>query len=253
MNCVRVTELRARYLCGQLDRDDTRDLEDHVLICRACADMLSEEREIDQCVRRAMLREQPDTAAIESRVRGAIRKQALRGRLLAVAAAAAVFVLLFVLNQPFDSATRGTLLCADAARDHFNEIVRLDPRHWRFTASEMHLLAVKQGLKPSLLDALASRGYQLERAKLCRLDGRVFLHAVYSNSQNRVSVYLRASASGRPPGQLKYALNGHPVFETEKRGEYIASIDVAGLTIIVVSSSSEQTALSFARSAVIVI
>jgi hypothetical protein len=100
---------------------------------------------------------------------------------------------------------------------------------------------------------LAPGEYHLERAKLCRLDGHVFLHAVYRSERNSVSVYLRASASPKLPGRLANVLNGRSVFEAERKGEYIASLGAAGVTAIIVSNSSEQTAMSFAGSAAVAI
>jgi hypothetical protein len=263
MNCHQVTELKTRYLCAELDDSDVREFEAHLIACEECAETIAEEREIDECIRTAFLQDAPDTAALENRARSAIRRRAFRVPLIAGVAAAAL-VLVFSLSRPFELYWQNARLCDDAAGDHFAEIVRQDPRHWRSATSDIKSLAIQQGIKPSLLGAFASGEYRLERAKLCRLDGQIFLHAVYRNGKNRVSVYLRASSllSNRPAtptqriGDFLAALTKHrvglakqPIAEIEKRGEYIASFGDAGILAIVVANSSEQSVMSFARSA----
>ncbi|HEX4227870.1 MAG TPA: hypothetical protein VHZ07_04320 [Bryobacteraceae bacterium] len=242
MNCRQITELKARYFCAELDYGDMREFEAHVLGCRECAETIAEEREMDECIRAGILQDTPDTALLETRVRGAIRRQALRGPLVGGAVAAAL-VLFFALSRPFGSDWQNARLCDDAAGDHFAEIVRQDPRHWRFSASEIDSLAIQQGIKPYLLAALASGEYRLERVKLCRLDGRIFLHAVYRSGRNRVSVYLRASPSA----------NSEAISAMKRHGEYVASLGRAGILAIVVSNASEQAVMSFARSAAMAI
>ena len=245
MNCQQVTELKSAYLCGELEGGDLRDLEAHLLRCHDCADMVAEERDVDECIRAAMLRQPPDTKALQGRVLGAIRREKRRNVLIAGALIAAM-LLLSVLSRSLWSTWRDSRLCEDAVRDHIAEIVRQGPRHWRFVGSEMESLAMRQGIQPSLLEALGSGKYRLDRAKLCRLDGRVFLHLVYRSNQDLVSVYLENSNEFGVAPHVANVSSGHQVTQSQRRGEYVASLSVKGITAIVVSNTSEQAAMSVA-------
>src|SRR5690349_4765987 len=79
-----------------------------------------------------------------------------------------------------------TVTCSEAVRDHRIEVIESSPRRWLDNPAALQALAAKQGLpvpKPA--------GYQLERGKLCRLQGRIFLHLVYSDGSHEASLYLR--------------------------------------------------------------
>jgi hypothetical protein len=104
-------------------------------------------------------------------------------------------------------------------------------------------LAEHNGLPPPLIEKLAPVGYHLEHAKLCRLDGSVFLHLVYVQGTNEFSTYLKPLAAGPPAGAPKV------VHQIDSGHEHIAFFQTSQLTAIFVTDQSSDAALTLARSA----
>jgi hypothetical protein len=86
---------------------------------------------------------------------------------------------------------------------------------------------------------LAPAGYRLEFGKLCRLDGRIFLHLVYTRDGREFSAYLRRP-DAEPLAGIHEAGAGH---------EYIAYFETRQLSALFVTDQSREAALSLARSA----
>jgi len=60
---------------------------------------------------------------------------------------------------------------------------------------------------------VAPQGYELNRARLCMLDGRVYLHLVYAGNAGEFSVFLRQRStevlSRRGAGNRKWQTHLH--------------------------------------------
>ena len=85
-------------------------------------------------------------------------------------------------------------------------------------------------------------GYRLEHAKLCRLNGNVFLHAVYSDGSREFSLFLRQPDAQHPS----------PMCVTETGGEQIAAFETEHVTAIIVTDRRTDAA-KFARAAAAVL
>jgi negative regulator of sigma E activity len=94
---------------------------------------------------------------------------------------------------------------------------------------------------------VAPAGYRLVEGKLCRLDGRLFLHLVYANGLANFSVFLR-----RPDGKASVGTN-RAILVATLGAEHIAAFDDTELSALIVTEQSGNAALAFARSAVAVL
>lgn len=154
---------------------------------------MNSDEDFDQQLRDAILAEPVDTAALDQRIRQRTSSIA-RGKWIAAIGIAALLTL--AIGGYFLFPNRSVVTCQDAARDHRIEVADGSQRKWLSDASEIKVLAAKQGLPVP-----APQGYRLERGKLCRLGGRVFLHLVYSDGSHEVSLYLRDRGVGATRGE----------------------------------------------------
>jgi hypothetical protein len=133
-------------------------------------------------------------------------------------------------------------MCADAARDHRVEVVEHQRRTWLTDAAVIEALAERRGLSAPGAEAIAPAGYRLERGKLCRLGGRVFLHLVYSNGAREFSFYLRDSSPSETfPGTARTIGN------LNLGREHVAQVPSARFTALVVTDESQDAARDIAR------
>jgi hypothetical protein len=130
---------------------------------------------------------------------------------------------------------------AAAARDHRIEIVELQPRKWLTDRAAIAAMAQREGVPDSAIDRIEPAGYRLARAKLCFLDGRIFLHLVYASDAGRLSVFLR------PADRIE-------AVHAERHGaEYAAGFQDRKVNAVFVTEQSGDAVVRFARSAAAVI
>ena len=165
----------------------------HVDSCPACACELGQQAAFDASLRTSILAENVDTTRIDRHIRRQIAPQTASHHtwrwLLAAAGVAALVTAAVVGIRAFSS--RPKPVYAAAAKDHRWEIVDGQPRKWLTDRASIEALAARQGVSDSAIAAMAPTGYRLVEGKLCRLDGRVFLHLVYANGLANFSVFLR--------------------------------------------------------------
>lgn len=215
MNCREVTSISALYLSGELDPPRTAAMRKHLDSCDACARELEQVADLDARVRDAVWNEPLETESLDERVRSSIAATSRAWMRAALGVAAAALIALLVY--------RGLFLpdptCAAAAQDHRREVVEGSPRNWISDPAAIAALAAREGIDTS---AISKLGGHLERAKLCRIDGRAFLHLVYSEN---VSVFLRADSSG-----------ARAVRELTAGAEHVASFGTGRLSAMIVGS-----------------
>jgi len=243
MNCEEVRELAPLYVPGELDAARTRAVRGHLDVCGECRQEIESQIELDNRLRNELLCAPLDSSAVEQRVREAVarRPQPRFSRRLRIAVGiAAMLVLaaagLFALRGRFRS--QPVEICSDAARDHLREIVRQEPRRWTSDRSGIDALSEHLGLAPAAVSRFTVPGYQLERGKLCRLDGHVFLHLVYSNGVREFSLFLQPVLDSHPAGDLYAADFGD---------EHAASIQSSQARAVIVTSESNAAARNLAR------
>jgi hypothetical protein len=257
MNCREVTQLASLYASGDLDRTRASACDVHLKGCASCTQEVERQAYFDARLREIVLSEELDASAINRRVRariadevqspGALATFAVMPRrwaaaAMAVAAAAVIFGLGYHL---FGRRVAGVY--AAAATDHRIEIVNNQPRSWFTNSTEIQALAQTQGVPAKDVNALAAGRYHLDRAKLCFLDGRVFLHLVFSDSSGKFSVYLRPLDPQPLPGAVREIANGSPLRTSESGHEHLAWFETSQLMTVVVTDESSGAALGFAR------
>ena len=243
MKCTDVRDLAPLYLTGELESARAEHLASHVKFCPSCALELGQQEAFDSLLRESMLGEHFDSSRVESKVRLAIARPGARSSrrrwTLALAGAAALFLLLLGVRTVASS--RAVSVYAAAAQDHRMEIVDRQPRKWFTDRASIEELARRQGVSGSSINAIAPAGYHLAQGKLCRLDGKIFLHLVYANDSENLSVFLRSA-------------DGISAVHTETQGaEHVAGFQDREVSALVVTAHSGDAAMRFARSAAAVI
>ncbi|HKV06108.1 MAG TPA: anti-sigma factor [Candidatus Acidoferrales bacterium] len=257
MKCSDTAELAPLYIAGELSAKRAAAFDSHLRTCPACLRELQEQAQLDAQLRRALLAEEPDVANLNRRVRERIEAEASdskqsimrlrRRRLVIVASGAAAALLLSAIGYRLLLSPRVASVYAAAATDHRLEVVEQRPRPWFVDPARIASLAEREGVPGSAPFALDSSGYHLERARVCWLDGRFFLHVVYSNGGQEFSVYLRQRDGQRPAGRFRETANGRSLYTSKFGQENVASFETDRLMAMVVTDQSTDAALSFAR------
>lgn len=197
---------------------------------------------LDALLRDGVLAEDMDSSALEQRVRECIARgrRSFSARRMALAASVAATLFAAILGYRVLLPPRATQLCADAAQDHRDEVTGRQHRRWLRDPKAIEELAERNGIPAPVVVTLAPAGYRLEFGKLCRLDGRVFLHLVYTRNGREFSAYLRRSDAQPANRPIDIADTGH---------EHIAYFEAHQMTALFVTDQSSEAALSLARSA----
>jgi hypothetical protein len=254
MNCSEVLELVPLLLTGELDSRRTELLTAHLAGCPGCALQLSDARTLDEQVRLCVLAEHVDSEALERRVMQRIAVESKpswnRFRTWPVAAGFACVALVAVAG--YESSPKPTGLFTAAARDHRFEVVDRQPRKWRSDLTSVSQLAASRGINNSLIEAVAKAGYSFKEARLCRLDGFVFLHLVYIDSGHEFSVFLREEDGGKVSGSRHGSVDGKPIYTSDLGAQHVAGFADGALKALVVTDQPDA-ALRIAQAAAKVI
>ena len=258
MTCDEVTRLAPLYITGELDAQLAAELDAHLKACQACMRELERQSRLDAHLREVVLGEETNVARVDRRVRELIAAEAEgqslpqlparspRWAAAAVAVAASAIVLATVGYRTL-AGKQVARVYADAAWDHGLEVVEHQPRPWLTDPAQIAALAEGQGIEPSAVTALASGGYHLNRAKLCFLDHRVFLHLVFSDGVREFSVYLHSRDGIELPASVREFSNGDPLCTSEVKDEHVASVETPQLVAVIVTDQSSDAALNLAR------
>ncbi len=216
MNCSDILELAPLYISAELESRRAVEFDSHLKTCPACMAELETQARLDDRFREALLAEEVDVSRVNRRIReliaaessgsGVPHLQPRPGRWMTAAmgiAAAFLLVAAGYLLVPGHVAR----VYADAATDHQLEVVEQQPRRWMTDPAAIAALAEKQGISDSVPLELAS-GYRLQRAKVCQLDGRPFLHLVYSDGTREFSLFLRRRDGEQLTGVIRGVANG---------------------------------------------
>jgi anti-sigma factor RsiW len=227
MNCNDVSELSALYGAGELDAERAAAVAGHLDRCPDCASDV----ELDARLRRAVLAEPVDTAGADLAIRHRIGRDTRWRRMSIAAGIAAVLVVGVVVYR---AGARSSAVYAAAAQDHRREVVDHERRTWFSQPEQMNALAARQGISAGAPAAIA--GYHVEHAKLCRLNGRIFLHVVYSDGSREFSLFLRQPDAGHS-SSIRVAGSG---------GEQVATFETAHVSAMIVTDHASDAA-EFAR------
>jgi anti-sigma factor RsiW len=224
MNCNDVIELSPLYLSGELDPERAAAVTAHLNGCADCA----RDVELDTRLRRTVLAEPVDTANADLAIRRRVAREARLRRMSIAAGIAALLVVGVVVYRSVSVKTASVF--AAAAQDHRREVVNHESRRWVSQPEQMDALATREGISTAAPAAIA--GYHVEHAKLCRLNGRIFLHVVYSDGAREFSLFLRQPDSQNPA----------PVHVTGAEGEQIAAFETAHVSAMIVTDHAADAA-----------
>jgi hypothetical protein len=211
-------------------------------------DEMQRDELMDAQLRDAILAEPIDTTPLDAHIRKQIAAEASqhkiqRGKWIAGIGFAALLAI--AVGGYWFLPNRGpAAMCADAARDHRVEVVEHQRRNWLTDAGAIDALAARRGLSAAAAETMAPVGYRLERGKLCRLGGRVFLHLVYSNGVREFSFYLRDSA---PTETFPGTARAMGAFNLNLGAEHVAQVPSLRFTALVVTDESQDAARDIAR------
>ena len=255
MNCSDILGLAPLYIAGELDSARAADFDAHLKTCPACMGELETQARLDSRLRELFLAEELDVSHVNRRVRELIAAdlpavlvpQSKPGPSRWVTAVMGVAAALLVLAAGYLLLpSHVARVYADAATDHQWEVVKHQPRPWLTDPAKIAALAQQQGISDSLPPALAS-GYYLERAKICRLDGRLFLHLVYSDGTHEFSLYLRPRDGQRLTGMIRGVADGRLLRVCDAGGEHLSSFQTPRLTALVATDQPADAAVRLAR------
>ncbi len=263
MDCTQVAELAPLYLSGELDRERAGAIDAHLRSCASCMREIESQAHLDARMREVIAGERVDATSVERWIRARIStaprnnkvasisplrpRPRSRRRWIAASIAIAAVLLLAALGYRGLLSPRVVRVYADAARDHQREVVEREPRPWLSDRASISALARGQGIAASAPFVLSSGPYHLERARLCFLDGRIYLHAVYTDGAREFSVYFHVRGAKPLAGSPREIDNGRILHTSTLGAEQVASLQTKDLTVMVVSDRYSGDALQVAR------
>jgi hypothetical protein len=164
--------------------------------------MTYDDRDLDRSLRLAMSGEALNVSQLLSRVREEMkpsRSSHARAFLLSGIAATLLIAIVSVIwiARPIPAAR--IVLAADAACDHYDEIIRLQPKNFVTSPADVDArLSGRFGRGADLVAQLQPRGASFEKVAVCRLvGGNRYAHFVYrSAAGGRISVFVRLNGAG---------------------------------------------------------
>ena len=252
MICNEVMELAPLYWTNELDAARTAAFREHILACAECKEAMDEQYSLDSCLRETVLAEPVNTHNLEARVLHAIAEPPapirMRGPLWRVASVAAAAVLLLTAFFVYRTITNSRVVAkvyADAADDHRDEVIQQQPRKWLTDQERIAALAERHGVSITTLSSMAPAGYHLDRARVCRLNGRSYLHVVYSGTKGaqEYSAFLRKRDGETLPGSVHEKSNGKEIYVATRGTDHVAGVQSADLTAFIVTDLPGDAAL----------
>ena len=268
MKCSEVEYMAPLYWSGELDAQATAELDRHLQSCSVCAHAMELEGHGDELIQQAASSEHVDASAVLSRVRAQIAVESPSARLrwrspwrwapLVAATAAAAALFAFVLmpkntsspTAPIQTkATPAVNILADAADDHHDEVVEHLQREWLYSTSEIRKLVQEGTGSSTVLTELTPDGYHVERARICELGHKNYLHLVYSDGAHEVSMFVRQQDGEQLAGAERDKVNGTPLLGDSYQKLQVAAFQSPRYTVVVVSDQPMNSTVDFARKA----
>lgn len=258
MNCTEANYVLPLYVSSELDAKAMADFELHLWTCSFCAREMEQVRRYDELIRDSFSAQEINAADVRARVLELIAPRspksffrALHHRHVFILASVSAVVILFLSVSLYSLlfAHHEETLYVSAVEDHVEEVVQRVPLPgWQETPAEIASF-VKAKLGDSQINGkLALAEYHLERVRLCKLAGELYVHFDYRNEKSEFSVYVRPK-SGELPGKVIDKVNGCGL-HTASQGQFkIVGLQTAKFTIIIVSDLSDAENLRLAHAA----
>ncbi len=255
MNCSDISELAPLYVAVELDAKRATEFDAHLKTCSSCFRELETQARLEARLREMLLAEDVDVTRVNRRIREMLANESLEAAVKRVApprrrwAAAAMGI-----AAAFLLAAAGYLLVpgrvspvyADAAEDHQTEVIEHSPRRWLSDPAQIATLAQKQGINVAVPGELTS-GFRLGRARICRLDGRLYLHTVYTDGMHEFSLFLRTRDDEKLNAAIRGFANGRLLRECASGNEHLASFATAHLNAVVSTEQPAAASLAYAK------
>ncbi len=202
MNCREIKETAPLWHSHELDGDRRAAFDAHVARCSRCAGDLHADRAMDtriiDAIEAEARRDAPVVQEIRDRVSTQISRERFRRAIPLAAAAALVLAAgsFFAVRhrEPVYPPQVTQTALSDAARDHTMEIIGRAQRRWRVNPVDIADIEKAQGISDRDVKAIEATGYRLEKAKICRLGGKPYMHLVYAKNGREVSLYMKVGA-----------------------------------------------------------
>jgi anti-sigma factor RsiW len=254
MNCQDISRLLPLYLSGELAAapeadEDCRAFVEHLAACPECAREVEQLTALDSRLREGVLSEDIDDTALDRRIRRdlAAQPQARTFRPAFAAAGIAAVLLLGGLGYRAWSTTAIPRMCTEAAHDHEREVIEGQPRIWLTDPAAIEALAARQGVPAQAVTALAPSNFRIERGKVCRLDGRLFLHLVYTDGAQEFSAFLRPREEQPAPGASSKTASESSNHAIPIGREHVGFFETQRLTAVVVTNQPGDAAERLTR------
>jgi anti-sigma factor RsiW len=247
MNCSDVQYLMLLQLSGELDSASLAQFERHLNGCPSCQTEIEEHQEFNEGIRSVLLSESVDATALRRRVLAKIQGQrpvsmfTTAGHPFRAAfAIAAVLLIMLTIGATYGDNAR----YEQASLDHVKEVVSAEHVEWRTQSSSIGQLVSQCMTTPPQLRQLAIPGYQLLRGKECGIAKTPYIHLVYGNGSQQISMYILERDEH---GLIRRVLTSlQPLVRSRTEAGYnVTEGDTAGRRVLLVStlSQSEEQAI----------
>lgn len=212
MECREVETLEPLYMGSELPQSEKQRLDAHLLDCTECSRAYEMAVALDDLLRDTVVHRRIDESKVISTVRTQIAserpaKNRTKAWVLALVPLMAILLLTAGAYLIVRQVERPANLFTDAVADHFQEVTQRLPVEWTTDPAVMRKLLEDWVKDPSIADSLTPPGFHLSRMRLCELMNRNYLHLVYSNGGQDLSVFLRRRDGESLPGQEVQQLN----------------------------------------------
>jgi hypothetical protein len=224
---------------NELDARGTLEVQRHLDTCAVCVRSLTGMIDQDRALREAARTEVVDTARLRQLIieevkrhpRPAlpvVRRLSVWKRAGAIAAmlvvAIGIGVVMLILGN------RVPKVYADAVSDHLDHCT-LDVLKDDAWEPEVLKPAAKDYCGVAVLPDISQYGFTKPRARECTLDGEVFMHLVYFNGDQPLSVFVSTHSSKDIAASMKLR---------ELSGYTIASINTNGVDVVILTTLDER-------------
>lgn len=257
MNCSDIHELAPLYVCGELDAAHAAEFDVHLKQCSSCLHEIESQSRLDARLRQALLAEDVDVVRVNRRIREWMAGETVQPPVISVeprgsrwlkAAVGIAAAFLLAAGGYLTFPGRFAKVYADAAQDHQMEVVDHGPRHWTTDRAELGALEQRLGISLNVPQELAG-GYHLEHGKICRLDGQLYLHLVYTDGATEFSLFLRPRDGERLTGRISGASNGRLLRASDSGDEHLAAFATSHLIAVIAVDKPAGESVECARMA----
>ena len=253
MTCSQAEYLSPLYWSGELEAQAIAELESHLKECPHCAQEFEHQQHADEALRGMVLAEPVDDGAVRERVRESLwpsrpHWQVVAKRVAVSAAGIAAVALVSFAGWNIIASHTSSVptVYADAAQDHYDEVVKRYPRGWLTSPADINAFIKEHAGDASVIPALAPAGYHIDRVRLCELEVSNYVHLVYTDGEHDISFFIRQQDGETLAGKMVLKVKGTPIHAEQSGDLYVSGFQSSEFTVLVVTGESEERALHFA-------